>query len=404
MFRVRLTERSVKAAQPRSKDYEIFDSEALGMAIRIYASGNRAFTFAYRHHGRQRRFTLGRWPEWSVTAARDRVRDLRRQLDAGIDPLEERETARTAPRISDLVTRFIEEHLPSLAARNASDQKSMLEQFVLPVWRNRLVSEITPTDVDTLLRSVAQGRARKRKTPKKGEAAPRPTPVRANRCGEMLRKMFNLAIKWKMITENPAQHFFKRPETERDRFLSPDELSALATALSATEDRRSAAIVRMCLLTGARLGEVREARFEDFDLDNAAWTKQAAYTKQRRVHRVPLSLDAVALIRARQEELGIRKGWVFPGDAPDKPVQDLRRFWHRTLREAGLEDIRLHDLRHTFASLLINRGSSLEMIGALLGHTQAKTTKRYAHLMDSPLREGVNDVAGFLRPRLRVVD
>ncbi|WP_434802917.1 hypothetical protein [Paracoccus albus] len=103
------------------------------------------------------------------------------------------------------MTRFIEEHLPNLAAQSASDQKSMLEQSVLPVWRNRLVSDITPTDVDALLRSVAQGRARTRKTPRKCEAGSRPTPARANRCGELLHKMSNLAIKWKMSTEYPRR-------------------------------------------------------------------------------------------------------------------------------------------------------------------------------------------------------
>ena len=160
MSRERLTERLVKAAPPRPKDYYLFDAEALGMALCVYVSGNRAFTYSYRFQGRQRRITIGRWPQWSVTAARDRVKELRRQIDSGVDPAAEKAAALSAPRIADLVDRYQEEHLPRLAARNASDQRSMLEKFVLPAWRSRLVEEITPQDVDLLLTAVARGRAR----------------------------------------------------------------------------------------------------------------------------------------------------------------------------------------------------------------------------------------------------
>ena len=403
MSRERLTERGVKAALPQSKDYNIFDTEALGLAICVYASGNRSFTFSYRFQGRQRRITIGRWPEWSVTAARARVKDLRRQIDFGVDPAAEKAAARAAPRVSDLVDRYMEEHLPRLADRNASDQKSMLNKFVLPSWGSRLVTEITPQDVDVLLKAVAAGRDRPSKKRRERAAPPRPTPVRANRCGEVLRKMFNLAIKWRMRDDNPAQDFRRRPETERDRFLSPEEIESLATALDESEDHRGASIVRMCLLTGARLGEVRQARFEQFDLEYGTWVKQAATTKQRRVHRVPVSEDVVALVKSRRAVLGTDEGWLFPGDAEGRPVQDLRRFWRRLQKESGLEDVRLNDLRHTFASMLVSGGSSLEMIGKLLGHTQAKTTMRYAHLMDSPLRAGVGHVAGLVRPKLRSV-
>ena len=409
--REKLTERMVKAAQPRDKDYHVFDAEVLGLALCVYKSGGRAFTFSYRFQGRQRRYTIGRWPEWSVAAARDRVKALRRQIDEGIDPMDARTDARTAPRVSDLVERYKEEHLPRLSDRNASDQRSMLDRFVVPLWKHRLVSEITPMDVDALLTNVAKGRHR---TPKKGqkdpEIPPKPTPVRANRCGEVLRKMFNLAVKWNMITENPAHGFRKRSEQERERFLSPDEIERLSKALASAPDQRGSSIVRMCLLTGARLGEVRCARFEQFDLDHLIWTKQAAQTKQRRIHRIPISEDVASIIRHRRAALGVDAGWLFPGDAKDaagapldKPVQDLRRFWRSIQLEADLPDVRMHDLRHTFASMLVSGGASLEMIGKLLGHTQTRTTQRYAHLMDSPLRAGVDHVAGMVQPPLRVV-
>jgi len=157
------------------------------------------------------------------------------------------------------------------------------------------------------------------------------------------------------------------------------------------------------MLTGARVGEVRQARFEDFNLEHLSWTKPASTTKQRRVHRVPISDEAAAIVRQRR--IAVVKGspWLFPGDTPGQPVQEIRRFWARIQKDIGIEDVRIHDLRHTFASLLVSGGASLEMIGKLLGHSQMQTTQRYAHLMDSPLRAGVGAVASAFKPRPRLV-
>lgn len=217
--------------------------------------------------------------------------------------------------------------------------------------------------------------------------------------------MFNLAVAWKMRPDNPAEGFRRRLEVERDRFLSMDEISRLSDALDTAGDPRGAAIIRMCMLTGARLGEVRTARFEYFDLERGIWTTPAASTKQRRIHRVPISGETVDLVCARIEAVPEGCGWLFPGDAEDKdqPVQQIRRFWASIQSAAELPGVRIHDLRHTFASLLASGGASLEMIGKLLGHTQARTTQRYAHLTDSPLRAGVDAVAGMIRPKLRLV-
>jgi len=157
------------------------------------------------------------------------------------------------------------------------------------------------------------------------------------------------------------------------------------------------------MLTGARVGEVRQARFEHFNLEHLTWTKPAVITKQRRVHRVPISDEAAAIVRQRRQAVFAGCPWLFPGDVPGQPVQEIRRFWRRIQAEAGIEDVRIHDLRHTFASLLVSGGASLEMIGKLLGHSQMQTTQRYAHLMDSPLRAGVDAVAMAFRPRPRLV-
>lgn len=157
------------------------------------------------------------------------------------------------------------------------------------------------------------------------------------------------------------------------------------------------------MLTGARVGKVRQARFEHFSLEHLSWSKPASMTKQHKVHRLPISNEAASIVRQRL--LLVPKGcpFLFPGDTPGQPVQEIWRFWAAVQKKVGIPEVRVHDLRHTFAFLLVSGGASLEMIGKLLGHSQMQTTQRYAHLMDSPLRAGVDAVASAFRPRPKLV-
>jgi len=407
--RQKLTEKLVKNAQPvEGKDYQLFDSELRAFALIVYRSGSKAFTIDYRHAGRPRRMVFGRWPEWSVSAARIRAKELRRDVDAGYDPLKQRQQMREQPRIRGLIDRYLIEHASKLAKANEADQHSMMEKLVAPHWENRFVSEITRSDVEQLLTKVAEGRARPHKAKPNNRArklqGPKKTPIRANRVGEALRKAFSLAIEWGWREDNPASGFYRRLENPRERFLTKDEIDRLVNALDHDEDQRAADIIRICMLTGARVGEVRQSRFEQFNLDLLIWIKPASTTKQRRMHRVPISENVAAIVRQRKLVVPNSSPWVFPGDVAGQPVIEIRRFWKRIQREAQIEDVRIHDLRHTFASLLVSGGASLEMIGKLLGHTQLQTTQRYAHLLDAPLREGLNAVAGMFQPRrLKVV-
>ncbi|WP_426037779.1 tyrosine-type recombinase/integrase [Cypionkella sp. TWP1-2-1b2] len=402
--RLRLNDKSVRECEPEAaRDYQVFDTEVRGFSIRILRSGNRSFSLDYRFAGRQRRMAIGRWPEWTVTAARVRAKDLRREIDEGRDPLGERGLLREAPRFSDMIDRYLAEHVPHLAKTNASDQRSMLTKLAAPHWGAKFMTEITPHDVAKLLNIIAKGRARPSKEKPNNRArklqGAKPTPIRANRVGEVLRKMFTLAVGWGWRNDNPASAFKKRIENERERFLSQEEIGKLAGALDAAQDQRAAGIIRLCMLTGSRVGEVWQARFEQFSLELGSWSKPAATTKQRKIHRIPISADVAAIVRQRQ--LSVPKGnpWLFPGDTPGQPVKEIRRFWINIQKQAKLPDVRIHDLRHTFASLLVSGGASLEMIGKLLGHSQMQTTQRYAHLMDSPLRAGVDAVASAFRPR-----
>jgi len=256
--RQKLTEVVVRDAEPaEGRDYQIFDTEVRGFAVCIYRGGGRAFTLDYRYAGRQRRMTFGRWPEWSVSAAR--AKELRRDIDAGDDPLANRDALRQAPRVTDLIARYVELHLTHLAKLNAGDQRSMMEKFIAPTWGRMLVTEVSSYDVELLLNKVAEGRARPAKAKPNNRArklqGAKPTPVRANRVGEVVRKMFAYAVKWGWREVNPAMGFRRRLETPRERYLSHDELACLAAALDAAQDDRGAGIIRLCMLTGGAMLE-----------------------------------------------------------------------------------------------------------------------------------------------------
>ena len=213
-------------------------------------------------------------------------------------PLAQRRDIREAATVRNLIDRYIEEHTAKLAPRNAADQKSMLRKLVEPEWGSRKAAEIASSDVDRLLAKFAAGRVRPRKKhPRQKRVKPlakqRPTPIRANRLGEVLRKMFNLAVTpWGVRPDNPAAKFHRNVENEREVFLTPDQIGHIAAAIDVHTNQRAADVVRLILLTGARKGEARMARPEQFNLDLAVWTKKASTTKQRKMHRVPLSRAA----------------------------------------------------------------------------------------------------------------
>jgi integrase len=174
--------------------------------------------------------------------------------------------------------------------------------------------------------------------------------------------------------------------------LSDDELGRLATALAGHPSKIAANAVRLLLLTGARRGEVLSMTWAQIDQESGVWVKAAATTKQEKEHRVPLSPSALAIIEEMREGRKPGGDLVFPGRAPGERVE-LKRAWRAISAAAGIDGARVHDLRHTFASLLVGRGVSLPLIGALLGHTQAQTTQRYAHVDNNPQRVATTMVA-----------
>jgi len=413
----RLTDNIARKALPPARGQTlIWDAEVKGFALRLTSGGAKSFVVDYRAGGRQRRFTIGAYPDWSVQAARQAAKELKREVDQGRDPMGERHDERAAPALNDVWERYQLEHLPRKAPRSQADERSIWEKIILPRLGKSKLGAIDHAAIDSLHRDITTIRG---------------TPVRANRTIETLRKAFNLAIRWNWCERNPASGVRRNPEDKRSRYLTKNEIAVLVQALNNHCEPMSANAIKLLMLTGARRGEVLAATWGMFDLENGIWTKPSAHTKQRRMHRVPLNGPALRLLAEMKEEAArkARKNgismtaYVFPGEN-DKPLTDIKRTWASVCLKAGLIEqvpkksrngkplkgkdgkpvmvaqpsVRMHDLRHSFASILVSAGASLPLIGQMLGHTQPQTTARYAHLYDDPLREAAETVGKFISP------
>lgn len=187
-----------------------------------------------------------------------------------------------------------------------------------------------------------------------------------------------------MRDDNPVKGIERYPEEKRNRWLDNDEVQRLWDVLNEYNNQDVANAIRLLLLTGSRRNEVLHATWDQFDLDNSVWTKPAHTTKQKRMEHLPLSAQAISILKTMKSKSN--SSFLFPGKTSNKPVQGIKKAWHTIRKKAELSDVRLHDLRHTYASHLVSNGLSLSIVGKLLGHTQVSTTQRYAHLADEPLR------------------
>jgi integrase len=372
MASARLTDSVVRQVPARIT----YDAEVKGFGVRVTAAGTKAFVVNYRIDGRERRITIGAYPDWSVAAAREQAKALKRDIDRGVDPLGKRIDDRAAPAGHDLWAEYERTHLPTKRARSAADDRSMWRAYILPKFGNTKVRDLGAQDIDDLHAEIGRSK-----------------PVRANRVIEVLRKALNLAVRWGWRTDNPAVGVKRNHESKRERHLTPHEVERLTLALDNHPNRTAARAIYLLLLTGARKMEVLAATWAMFDLDAGVWVKPASHTKQNRLHRVPLSTAAVDLLKEIQAEATADPIHVFPAARRSGHVIDIERTWASVLRAADLSDLRLHDLRHTYASILASSDVPLHVVGALLGHTQAQSTRRYAHLYDEPLRRATEAVA-----------
>jgi integrase len=382
--RFRLTDTTVKKLPAPEKGNRIYyDALVDGFGLRVTKNDVRAFVLNYRTRAdrQERRFTIGSIENWLTTIARKEAKRLKQSIDVGGDPLAEIEAERGAPTIENLVDIYVERHLPKKKLRSRIEDERLLP-IILAEFRRVKVDDVSFAMVHTLHQKMTKERG----------------PFRANRVVALLSKMFSLAIKWGMRPkrDNPCIGIERNYEPKRNRYLTDAELPRLMAALDAEVDQQAADIVRLLLLTGARSAEALGATWDQFDLEAGVWTKPYTMTKQGEEHRLPLSEEATALLTRLKARS--KSKFVFPGANPFEHRRSIRHPWDRLRKVAELGDMRIHDVRHSHASLLANAGYSLPTIGALLGHKTPSTTQRYVHLVDGTLREAAKSVGAMVIP------
>jgi len=368
-----------KTPAPPHGQVIIKDDEIRGFGVRVTAGGARSFVLGYSVNARERRFTLGAFPVLTAAMAREKAEKLRQQILDGIDPMAERQAEREAPTADALCQRYDEEHLPRKRPRSVQQDRSRMRRHIRPALGSRKVKDITFADADRLFRKVTREHG----------------PIEANRLHALGSTMFNLAIKWGWRADNPFKFIAKNHEEPRTAHAEGEQLHRLFAALAEHPQRQAANGIKLMLLTGSRKHEVLTARRSDVDLERGVWTRPSRHMKAGRTQVLPLSA-AARLVFAEQLAASTSE-WLFPRpQGGEGHMTSLARAWAAICKAAGIAGLRMHDLRHTHASILVNSGASLALVGSLLGHTKSTTTQRYSHFYDDVQRDAVERVAALL--------
>lgn len=345
----------------------------------------RKYVLKYRTHGgragRQRWLSLGTHGSVTVDQARAEAQKALAAVAAGGDPQAQRKAVATAPTLADVWNRYERDHLRLKKEATQKGYKAIWKDRLSTAFGKQRVAEIGRGDVDAFHKKLGG------------------TPYQANRVLALLSKLLNLAEAWEWRQgTNPCRHVTKFRERARQRFLSDDEIAAVrrssASLVAGGElTPHAARILELLLLTGARSGELASAQWAWVD-----WKVQiiALPDSKTGAKTIYLSDDAVALLR-EQEQSSAGQDFIFPGRSSGKHIHNLRKPWARICKEAGLTGVRVHDLRHTAASLALGAGTSLAIVGRLLGHTQVQTTLRYAHLEADPALRAANLIGKRVR-------
>lgn len=377
MPNLKLTKRAVEAVEPGAKDIILWDTDLKGFGCKITPKGKRVYFAYYRtRNGVQRRPTIGAHGTVACEQAREIARQWLAEAAAGGDPSAHRKAKRATPTMTEFAERYLAEHARTKKKRRSVEgDESNLRNHVLPALGRLKVDAVTRADVQRLHHAM------------------KATPSAANRCLALLSKMLNLAEKWGLRPDgsNPCRHAEKYPERKIERFLSAAELACLGEVLAEAErsgeHRSVVGAIRLLIFTGCRRDEILKLRWEHVDFERQCLRLPDSKTGAKVVYLSPPALDVLTRIE-RQEG----NPYVLPGNIPGQHYVALEKAWRRLRARTGLPDVRLHDLRHSFASFGAADGLSLPIIGALLGHREAATTQRYAHLAADPLRQAADRI------------
>lgn len=387
MPRVHFSSPFVKSALCPSdkKKVDFFDIEQRGFMLEVRNSGGKTFYQRYTDaRGRERQFKIGAADVLALAAARKKARSVMAQALVGTDPQERRTELRSIPTLDELVR---DRYLPHVKTykRSWKTDETVLRVHILPVIGTEYVDQVRSEPIAALVQRMrAQGYA----------------TGTTNRVVIVLRHIFNLARKWRIpgIVENPTAGIALAPDVNRERFLSVEEAQRLIASIERDENEVAKKAIMLLLLTGARRNEITHAKWEHVDWDKRSLL--VPLSKSGKPRSIALNAAAIALLRSI--EPSERSQYVFPAPTTDRPSPSLYFPWQRIRMRSGMPDLRLHDLRHSFASFLVNSGVSLYVVQGLLGHAHTRYTQRYAHLTPDTLLDAAETMGGVIAGEHRV--
>jgi integrase len=396
----KVTKRAVDQLVPGGEDKFLWDDDVKGFGLRCRPSGAKIYFLKSRVGRRQRWLTIGRHGSpWTVDLARKEARRLLGEIAQGKDPGAEREAERAAGTVAELCDLYLAEGVSTKKTSTIRNDKSRIERHIKPLLGERKVREISRADVERFQRDVAAGRtAADRKTGYRGRSIVTGGIGAARLCMILLSAIFSFAKARGLRDYNPCSGVKRYKPGNSERFLSAAEQVRLGEALAAAElagvNQTPIAVIRALALTGARLGEIRCLRWSEIDFERACLRLPDSKTGYK---VIPLGAAALKLLAAQER----CSDYVFPSEVKTgHPITDVSYVWERIRKAAGLPGVRIHDLRHSFASNIVNAGGSLPVIGALLGHRHVATTQRYAHLDRDPVRLVADRAAGSIAAAL----
>jgi len=375
----RLTKRSVEGLAIEAEDYFVWDRDVRGFGLRTYPSGKKTYLVQYRAGRRTRRVTIGQHGVLTADQARTEAKQLLAAVARGQDPSAIRHAKRHAPTIAGLCDRFLEEYVDQhCKPTTARDYRSIIRRFIRPILGPIAIAEVNRADVVAFHHGL------------------RETPYQANRAASMLSKLFNLAEDWGLrpAGSNPARRIKKYREEEKKRYLSDDEQIRLGETLAealeeGSESVHAVSAILLLIYTGCRLSEILTLRWDYVTTHHL----ELPDSKTGR-RRIPLPREAYDILAELTREDS--NPFVIVGDVEGERLVNLQKPWNRIRKRAGIPDVRMHDLRHTYASVAMKDGIDPFTLKEILGHKNLTTTLRYAHLAD----EAVLSAAGSVAARL----
>lgn len=355
------------------KKLDLFDTQTKGLLLEIRLSGGKTFYLRYQDaRGKTRQLRLADSRDVTLSQARTLADKARNKIAMGDDPCAEKANAKLVPTFGKFIAECYVPYIKSYK-RSWETDVSLLKNHLLPRFAGRHMDEILTQDII------------KMHADRKNEGA---APGSANRLLILMRYMFNLAVKWQVvgIKTNPTKGVPLYIENNKmERYLSKEEGHRLYEAVLTSLNPMLQYIVPMLILTGARKREVLDAKWVDIDIERRTW--RVPISKGGIARHIPLSDSVINLLTTIPHA---DNQWIFPNPETNKPYVSIYYSWNTARKSCGLADVRMHDLRHSFASFLVNAGRTLFEVQKILGHTQIKTTQRYAHLSQDTLRDAAN--------------